>query len=125
VFQFPAHWEPSDYVAMLVEVDAAGVDVPVQPLDRTTADGLDRKVIRAPRRARIESVHTVHSPDRDGKPVASDLNRVLLDCWERDSRCVGLKIRAARSRPFSIVANGRRVLQAPSTSSALLDSHRL
>ena len=44
-FAIPQGWQTGVYVAMLVEVDANGVDLPDQPLDRSTADGDDRKAL--------------------------------------------------------------------------------
>lgn len=44
-FNIPPNWQSGFYVAMLVEVDANGNDVANQPLDRTTADGDDRKAL--------------------------------------------------------------------------------
>jgi hypothetical protein len=50
-FTVPASWSSGIYIAMLVEVDQNGNDIPNQPLDRSTADGIDRKamfVVRQP-----------------------------------------------------------------------------
>jgi hypothetical protein len=44
-FTLPAAWGTGVYVAMLVEVDANGADLPDQPLDRTTPNGKDRKAM--------------------------------------------------------------------------------
>jgi hypothetical protein len=44
-FTIPQNWQTGVYVAMLVEVDGSGVDIANQPLDRSTADGDDRKAL--------------------------------------------------------------------------------
>lgn len=50
-FTIPGGWQSGAYIAMFVEVGANGVDLPNQPLDRSSPDGPDRKalfVVRQP-----------------------------------------------------------------------------
>lgn len=44
-YTIPSTWPSGVYVCMFVECDANGVDLPNQPLDRSTYDGPDRKAM--------------------------------------------------------------------------------